>query len=386
MFESELAQLEQSHLLRKPVVIDYREGTRVTINGKSVLLMCSNDYLGISGHPSLREAANAAMVRHGFGSGAARLVSGTSPIHEELESRIARFKGTEAAMLFNSGYAANAGIIPAIAGERDVVLSDSLNHASIVDGCRLSRARVSVFRHRDMNHLEELLHQTRSAGRRLIVTDGVFSMDGDIAPLKDMAALAERYDALLMVDDAHATGVLGKCGRGTAEHFGIEGRVPVQMGTLGKALGSFGAYVAGSRSLIEYLANRARSYVYSTALPPAICAASIAAIGIVENEPALRQKLQMNRKRIIDEFKNIGVDTGNSESPIVPVMIGRSEQALKIAARLFDCGVYATAIRPPTVPDGTARIRMTVSAGHSEEDIDLTLKALMTCREEGLLS
>ncbi len=385
MFENELTQWEQQHLLRKPIVIDHREGTRATISGKNVLLMCSNDYLGISGHSSLREAACAAMLRHSFGSGAARLVSGTSPLHEELESRIARFKGTEAAILFNSGYAANTGIIPSLAGERDAILSDSLNHASIIDGCRLSRAHVSVFRHKDMNHLEQLLQQTRSAGRRLIVTDGVFSMDGDIAPLDDMAALAERYDAMLMVDDAHATGVLGENGRGTAEHFGIVGRVTIQMGTLGKALGSFGAYAAGNRTLIEYLVNRARSYVYSTALPPSICAASIAAIGIVESDPALRQRLHMNRKRLIDGFKNIRVDTGNSESPIVPIMIGDSEQALKTAARLFDCGVYATAIRPPTVSPGTARIRMTITAGHTDEDIDFVLKALLTCKEEGLL-
>ncbi len=385
MFENELTQWEQQHLLRKPVVIDYREGTRAIISGKNVLLMCSNDYLALSGHPSLREAACAAMLQHGFGSGAARLVSGTSPLHEELESRIARFKGTEAAILFNSGYAANTGIIPALAGERDAILSDSLNHASIIDGCRLSRAHVSVFRHKDMNHLERLLQQTRFAGRRLIITDGVFSMDGDIAPLDDMAALAERYDAMLMVDDAHATGILGENGRGTAEYFGIVGRVPIQMGTLSKALGSFGAYAAGSRTLIEYLLNRARSYVYSTALPPSICAASIAAIGIVESDPALRQRLQMNRKRLIDGFKKIGVDTANSESPIVPIMIGDSEKALKAAARLFDCGVYATAIRPPTVSPGTARIRMTVTAGHTNEDIDFVLKALITCKEEGLL-
>jgi glycine C-acetyltransferase/8-amino-7-oxononanoate synthase len=210
-------------------------------------------------------------------------------------------------------------------------------------------------------------------------------MDGDIAPLDDMAALAEQYDAMLMVDDAHATGILGENGRGTAEHFGIDGRVTVQMGTLGKAFGSFGAYAAGSRSLIAYLVNRARSYIYSTALPPSICAASIAAIGIVEHEPALRHKLHMNRKCLVDKLKKIGIDTGNSESPIMPIMIGTSEQALKTASGLFECGVYATAIRPPTVPSGTARIRMTITAGHADEDIDFVIKALMTCRKEGLL-
>ncbi len=385
MFEKELSQLEQQHLFRDPAVIDHHEGTRVTIGGKELLLMCSNDYLGIARHPALQAAARDAMLRHGFGSGAARLVSGTSSLHKELESRIARFKGTEAAILFNSGYAANTGIIPALAGEGDAVLSDRLNHASIVDGCRLSRAHVGVFRHKDMNHLEQLLQQTSSAGRRLIVTDGVFSMDGDIAPLDDMAALAERYDALLMVDDAHATGVLGQNGRGTAEHFGIEGRVPVQMGTFGKAFGSFGAYAAGSRSLIAYFVNRARSYLYSTALPPAVCAASIAAINIVEREPALRVKLRTNRKRLVDGIQTIGIDAGNSESAIIPAMIGDSELALKAASRLFECGVFATAIRPPTVPSGTARIRMTITAGHTDKDIDCVLEALKTCREEGFL-
>ena len=230
MFEQELSTLIQNHLLRRPVVVVPGDGPRVTINGRSLLLMCSNDYLGLSNHPSLLEAAHRAMDLYGFGSGASRLVSGTSPLHQELEERIACFKGTEAAILFNSGYAANTGIIPALAGERDVILSDSLNHASIIDGCRLSRAAVHIYRHKDRDHLEELLRNNSAARRRLIITDSVFSMDGDIAPLPDLVTLAEEYGALLMVDDAHATGVLGKRGRGSAEHFGLEGRIHIQMG------------------------------------------------------------------------------------------------------------------------------------------------------------
>jgi len=244
MFEQELSQLEKQHLLRRFMVVESYDGPRITVNGRSLLLMCSNDYLGLSSHPSLREAAAKAMENYGFGSGASRLISGTSVLHEELERRITVFKGTESALLFNSGYAANTGIIPAIAGAGDVILSDSLNHASIIDGCRLSRANVVVYPHKDVDFIEGTLKKNRNAKRTLIVTDGVFSMDGDIAPLPEIVMLAEKYDVILMVDDAHATGVIGKTGRGTAEHFGLSGRVHIQMGTLGKALGSFGAFAA----------------------------------------------------------------------------------------------------------------------------------------------
>jgi glycine C-acetyltransferase len=385
MFEIELAELEQHHLLRKPHVIMSSDGTRVTIEGKSLLLMCSNDYLGLSRHPSLREAACAAARLWGVGSGAARLVSGTSSVHQELEFRLARFKCTEAAILFNSGYAANTGIIPALAGDSDTILSDSLNHASIIDGCRLSRASVNVYRHKDMNHLEELLKQSSASRRKLIITDGIFSMDGDIAPLRDIVSLSEKYDAMLMVDDAHATGVLGKSGRGTAEHFGLEGRVHIQMGTLGKALGSFGAYVAGKKSLIEYLLNRSRSYCYSTSLPAAVCAASIAAIDILENDPGPRERLWNNQKRFIGGLRKIGISPGSSESPIVPIIIGNTEKALTASARLFDHGIYATAIRPPAVMNGFARIRMTIMAIQTETDIDSALDAVAGCKKEGFL-
>ena len=383
MFEQELEQLERKHLLRQPKVMDSYEGPRVTIAGKSYLLMCSNDYLGLAGHPSVMKAASAAMGRYGFGAGASRLVSGTSALHRELEDRIAQFKGTESAILFNSGYAANTGIIPALAGEGDVILSDSLNHASIIDGCRLSRARVSVYRHKDMVHLEDLLRKSRAAARRLIITDGVFSMDGDVAPLPDLVLLSGKYDAMLMVDDAHATGVLGRKGRGTAEHFGLEGRVHIQMGTLGKALGSFGAFAAGNRDIIDILMNRARSLIYSTALPPAVCAASIAALAIVEQEPQRRDALWKNRERLSAGLRSIGISIGGSETPIIPLVIGDSDKALRAGTRLFTDGIYAAAIRPPTVAENTSRIRMTLMATHSDEDIDAVIAALGEMKSEG---
>jgi 8-amino-7-oxononanoate synthase len=356
------------------------------VGGRKVLLMCSNDYLGLASHWALKEAACVAMEQYGFGSGASRLVSGNSAFHEDLEQRLAAFKGTESAIVFNSGYAANAGIIPAVAGETDAVFSDSLNHASIIDGCRLSRASVHVFRHKDVNHLESLLRKSDVARRRLIVTDGVFSMDGDIAPLPDLVSLAEKYEAMVMVDDAHAAGVLGKNGRGTAEHFGLQGRVHIQMGTLGKAFGSFGAYAAGDRSLIEYLVNTSRSFLFSTALPPAVCAASIAAISIVESQPGLMMKLWKNRSRLVDGLKTLGISTGRSETPIIPVIIGDNDKAFKAAARILEEGLFAPAIRPPTVPAGTARIRTTVTAAHSDNDIDRALEIFGTMKEEGFFS
>jgi 8-amino-7-oxononanoate synthase len=376
MFEHELSQLEKQHLLRKPTVVESYQGSIITIDNRSLLLLCSNDYLGLTQHPALKEAAVSAMERFGFGSGASRLVSGTSVIHQELEHKLSQFKKSEATILFNSGYAANTGVIPALVREGDMIFSDCLNHASIIDGCRLSRASIRVYRHKDMDHLETLLKNNSKVRRNLIISDGVFSMDGDIAPLPDLVALAEKYNALLMVDDAHATGVLGKGGRGTVEHFGMEGRVPIQMGTLGKALGSCGAYVSGHKDLIDMLINHSRSYIYSTALPPAVCAASIAAIEIVETDSARRERLWHNRERFAAGLKSLKIDIGNSETPIFPLMIGDTEQAIKVGASLFESGIFATAIRPPTVQEGKSRIRMTVMASFSDHDIDLALAAV----------
>ena len=386
MFELDLAQREQQHLLRNLVRLDSAQGPRVTVDGKLVVLLCSNNYLGIAEHPALKHAACDALERYGSGSGASRLVSGNTELHEELERRIAAFKGSESAILFNSGYAANTGVIPAVAGEGDLVLSDRLNHASIIDGCRLSRARTEVFRHRDMDHLETLLRSNTTAPRKLIVTDGVFSMDGDIAPLPDLVTLAERYHAILMVDDAHATGVLGKQGRGTAEHFGLEGRVHIQMGTLGKALGSFGAYVTGARDVVRYLLNTCRSYMFSTSLPAAVCAASIAALDVVVSEPWRREKLWYNRNRLAHGLASLGVSIAPSATPILPLLAGSSDQALQASQEAFTQGIFVTAIRPPTVPDGSARLRATVMATHSEEDIDQAVRIFGKLKEKGYFS
>ncbi|HEY6012290.1 MAG TPA: 8-amino-7-oxononanoate synthase [Nitrospirota bacterium] len=384
-FGTELSELARLHLLRHMMVVEPSQGSRIRVNNRELLLLCSNDYLGLAAHPDLRKAASDAMERYGFGAGASRLVSGTGFLHEELERRLAGFKKTEAALLFNSGYAANTGIIPAVVRDGDVVLSDSLNHASIIDGCRLSKARVLVYRHKDLDHAEQLLGRSHAAHRRLIVTDGVFSMDGDIAPLPELASLAERYDALLMVDDAHGTGVFGDHGGGVVEHFGLSDRVHIQMGTLGKALGSFGAYVAGARDLIDLLVNRSRSFIFSTALPPAICAASMAALDIVESNTELRTTLWKNRERFAAGLQSLGIDTGVSESPIVPIIIGDSARTLKASEKLLEYGVYATGIRPPTVAENTARIRTTVTAAHSDQDIDAALDVFKNLKQEGYL-
>jgi len=385
MFDQELHKRDQQHLLRRLVRISSRQGPRVLISGKEVILLCSNDYLGLAAHPALAQASRRALDSYGAGSGASRLVSGNMDLHEELEHRVAEFKGTEAAILFNSGYAANTGVIPAIAGEQDIILSDELNHASIIDGCRLSRAKILVYRHRDPDHLESLLRDSASCRRKIIITDGVFSMDGDIAPLPDLVLLTERYGALLMVDDAHGTGVLGKRGRGTVEHFGLEGRVPVQMGTLGKALGSFGAYVAGDHSLITYLLNTSRSYIFSTSLPPAVCAASIAALDLVDREPWRRDRLWQNRGRFAGGLAARGIGTGASATPIIPIVAGSADNALKAASDLLTAGVFTVAIRPPSVPEGSSRIRATVMATHSIEDIDRAIAAFHELKNRGNL-
>ena len=383
MFENELSHLKQDNLLRTLVRISSGQGPRVTVNGNEVILLCSNNYLGIAEHHSLRLAAMTAMERYGFGSGASRLVSGNMDLHEELERRIAAFKGTASAILFNSGHAANTGVIPAICGEGDIILSDSLNHASIIDGCRLSRARTLVYRHCDSAHLESLLKGQALARRKLIVTDGVFSMDGDIAPLADLAVLAERYNAILMVDDAHGTGVLGEGGRGTAAHFGLANRVHIQMGTFGKALGSFGAYVAGENDIIRHLQNAARSFVFSTALPPAVCAASIAALDVLEREPWRRKQLGENRERLVHGLAGLGISTGNSRTPIIPVIATDTPSSLKASQGLLERGIFAPAIRPPSVPEGSSRIRATVMATHSCADIDSAIEAFGMLKDKG---
>ncbi|MEW6247462.1 MAG: 8-amino-7-oxononanoate synthase [Nitrospirota bacterium] len=374
-FIERLRQLERQHLLRRPKPLQSATGPVVSIDGREVILLASNDYLGLATHPQLIQSAVQATEKFGVGAGASRLVSGTLPPHIELESALARFKGTEAALVFGSGYLANLGMIPALIGSGGLILADRLCHASLIDGCRLSGADFRVFRHRDMEHLESLLRR-RPAGRRtLIVTDGLFSMDGDLAPLLDLATLAEQYGAQILIDDAHATGVMGERGRGSLEHFSVESRIPFHMGTLGKALGGIGAYVVGPAPFIDYLINTARSFIFTTAPPPASAAASTAALTILETEPERRARLWANRRHFSSGLRSLGFDTADSLSPIIPVLIGEAERALAMAQKLLEYGVYAPAIRPPTVPKGTSRIRTTVTSEHTSEQLDAALEA-----------
>ncbi|MEK7841116.1 MAG: 8-amino-7-oxononanoate synthase, partial [Deltaproteobacteria bacterium] len=369
--EQELSQLKDAGLYRCLSLIQSPQGPKVKINGTEVILLCSNNYLGLANHPKIKQAAIKAIEKYGFGSGASRLVSGNMELHAELEQRLARFKGAEAALVFNSGYHANIGIISALIGRGDVIFSDKLNHASIIDGGILSRAKFIRYPHKDINALESLLKKHSSFNTHhstLIVTDGVFSMDGDIAPLKELLELAGKYNCILMVDDAHATGVLGANGKGTLEHFGIENPNIIQMGTLGKALGCFGAYVAGSKKLVDYLINRARSFIYTTSLPPSVCAAGIAALDIIENEPQLRVDLRNRVLYFRTELKQAGLDTLNSETQIIPILVGEAEKAARISRDLLDKGIFLQAIRPPTVPKGTSRLRVTLMANHSYDD------------------
>ena len=375
MFEKELEELNQKSLLRTLRRINSAQGPRVKIDGREIILLSSNNYLGLANHPRVKEAAIRVIEKYGFGSGASRLISGNMTLHEELEERIADFKGTEAAILFNSGYTANIGIIPALVGKGDFIYSDELNHVSIIDGSRLSSAEIRIYPHKDMTVLEELLKKDKNNGRKLIVTDTVFSMDGDIAPLKDIYTLSQRYSAFLMVDEAHATGVLGSKGRGAVEHFALKGENIIQMGTLGKALGTFGAYIAGSKDLIVYLRNKARSFIYTTSLPPAVAAAAIEAINIIAEDNSLIKGLWDNRKVFIDGLHSLGFDTLSSETPIIPVLAGNIHKALEMAETLYEECIYAPAIRPPTVPEGSSRIRTTVMANHTKEDIEAALSA-----------
>ncbi|MBI3755047.1 MAG: 8-amino-7-oxononanoate synthase [Deltaproteobacteria bacterium] len=377
--DEDLTGLKKSGLCRQLPFIDSPQEPRVKINGKETILLCSNNYLGLANHPKVKEAAISAIEKYGFGSGASRLVSGNMEPHMELEERLARFKGSEAALVFNSGYHANIGIISALVGRGDVVFSDKLNHGSIVDGCILSRAEVKRYPHKDMSVLEGLLKKHTShltPHTSLIITDGVFSMDGDIAPLKELSELSEKYGCMLMVDDAHATGVLGANGKGTLEHLGVENPEIIQMGTLGKALGCFGAYIAGSRKLIDYLINKSRSFIYTTSLPPAVCAASIAAIDIVENEPQIRQDLWDRVRFFREGFRDAGLNTMQSETQIIPILIGEADKAIKISKDLLDKGVFVQAIRPPTVPEGTSRLRVTLMANHSWDDLKYAIETI----------
>lgn len=384
--KAELASLERDALRRRLRVIDSAQEPRVIVGGKPMLMLSSNNYLGLAAHPALRAAAAAAIARYGVGAGASRLVAGTLAPVAELEREIASLKGAEAALVFGSGYLANLGTITALAGERDVIFSDELNHASLIDGCRLARATVRIFRHRDPGHLASLLVDSSGARRRLIVTDSVFSMDGDFAPLAEMVELARKYRATMVIDEAHGVGVVGPHGAGLAAHLGLGREIDVHIGTLSKALGSYGAYVAGSRTLIDYLLNRARSFIFSTGLAPALAAAATAAIRMMRATPEIIARLWDNAAHLRACLQGAGFSLGATASPILPVMIGDSDSSLKMAAALYARGVYVAAIRPPTVPRGTARLRVTPTAAHSRADIEEAAAAFVGAgRELGLI-
>jgi glycine C-acetyltransferase/8-amino-7-oxononanoate synthase len=366
--EARLDDLRDRGLYRKLRLISGPQGPRVLLDGKPVLLLCSNNYLGLADHPRVRQAAADAAMRWGAGAGASRLVSGNMTIHRRLEDRIAEFKGSESCLLFGSGYLANAGIVSALAREGDVVFSDALNHASIVDGCRLARARTFVYDHCDVDHLEWGLREAGGRGA-LIVTDGVFSMDGDVAPLAQIAELARRYDARVMVDDAHGLGALGPGGRGSVAAAGLEDDVDIVVGTLGKSLGSYGAYACTSRTMAKYLVNTARSLIFSTALPPPAVAAAGAALELLVEEPRRVERLQRNAKIIRDALAGHGMATGDSSTQVLPLVVGDAGDAVRVCERALEKGIFAQAIRPPTVPEGSSRLRLAVMASHTRAEL-----------------
>ena len=370
----EVAGIEAAGLLRRVRSLESASEPEVILNGRRVLCLASNNYLGLAAHPEVVEAAAEAAGRYGAGAGSARLITGGNVLHDELETRLAAFKGTEAALLFSSGYLANLGTVSALVKPGDAVFSDALNHASIIDGCRLSRAEVHVYRHADAGDLGDLLSAWRQrAGtdrRALVVTDSVFSMDGDIAPLPEIVAVCERYGAILMVDEAHATGVVGPGGRGAVADFGLDGRVGIVMGTLSKALGAAGGFIAGSADLCAYLRNRARSFIFDTALPPPTVAAAHAALTIVEREPERPVRARRLAVRLATGLRAAGYAVPDPAAAVLPVIIGAPDAAMALSARLLDAGVLVTAIRPPTVPPGTARLRATVMASHTDVEID----------------
>ncbi|HYQ95817.1 MAG TPA: glycine C-acetyltransferase [Candidatus Eisenbacteria bacterium] len=382
-----LIQLKRDGLYRNLRRLTGEQLPRSRFDGREVINLSSNNYLGLTTHPKLREAAIQAVRALGVGSGSVRTIAGTMELHMELERRIAAFKKTEASVVFQSGFAANAGTVSSLLGKGDLIVSDELNHASIIDGARLSRAEIRVFPHRDVAALERLLEETRDVKRRLVITDGVFSMDGDIAPLPPIAALARAHGAIMMIDDAHSSGVLGRAGRGTVDHFDLHGQVDVQVGTLSKAIGVLGGYVCGSKSLIEYLYHRARPFLFSTSHPPAVAAACLKAFDVLEEEPERIERLWANTRRFKEGLKRLKFDTGSSETPITPILVGEADLAMRFSDRLFERGVFAQGIGFPTVAKGRARLRTIVTATHSDEDLDRALSILGDVgRELGVLS
>jgi glycine C-acetyltransferase len=389
----QLNELKNKGTYFKLRVLEDEQEPVCTFDGKKVINLASNNYLGLATHPKLREAALEATRKYGVGSGAVRTIAGTMKIHMELEEKIARFKNVEACVVFQSGFAANAGTVSAILGKEDFIISDELNHASIIDGARLSRAKILVFRHKDIAHAEEQLASVKDQpGRKLLITDGVFSMDGDIGPLPALCDLAEKYGAIMMVDDAHASGVLGRNGRGTIDHFNVHGRVDVQVGTLSKAIGALGGYVCGSRDLIEFLYHRARPFLFSTSHPPSVAATCIAAFEVLEQEPERIDKLWENTRFFKKELGRLGFNIGGvttpaSETPITPIIVGEGRLAMEFSRELFKEGVLGTGIAFPTVPEGKARIRTIMTATHTREQLERALEALQRVgKMKGIIS
>ncbi len=374
--QRELDTLRSDGLYRWLRQIEGAQGPRMRVDGREAIVLAGSDYLGLASHPRLKEAARQAIDRYGCSASAARLISGNHDLYPQLEGRLARFKQTDAALVFSTGYLANLGVISALMDSQDVVFSDELNHASIVDGCRLSRAEVRVFPHNDVAVLERLLKGETFARRKLIVVDGLYSMDGDLAPLDEIVGLAERYGCMTMVDDSHGTGVLGKAGRGTAEARGVLGRIDIETGSLAKALGGFGAYVVGSRTLIEYLINRARSFIFTCAMPPAVLATVLEALAVIEEEPERRQRLSENSRYLRGGLREVGFEVGRSETHIIPLIVGEGQRTMRFCHELLDRGVFAQGIRHPSVPRGTERIRLTLTSSHSKADLDAALTAL----------
>ncbi len=370
---TELESLKQQGLYRKLRVLEGKPEAHTTFDHKSVVNLSSNNYLGLTTHPKLVKAALDAVEKYGVGSGAVRTISGTMAMHMELEQRLAKFKHVESVVVFQSGFAANAGTVAAVLTKDDVIISDELNHASIIDGCRLSKATIKVFPHKDVDAARKIMKELPASQKKILITDGVFSMDGDLGRVAELSALAEEYGAIMMVDDAHASGVFGKNGSGTVDHFKCHGRVDIQVGTLSKAIGVLGGYVAGSRNLIEFLYHRARPFLFSTSHPPAVTAACLAALDILETEPQWIEKLWDNTRFFKAGLGALGFNTGMSESPITPVIVGEAATAAKMSDTLFERGVFAQSIGFPTVARDKARLRTIVAATHSKEDLQYAL-------------
>jgi glycine C-acetyltransferase len=382
----ELETLKQQGLYRRLRILDGEQKARTSIDHRSVVNLSSNNYLGLTTHPKLRERALKALEELGVGSGSVRTIAGTMAIHMELERKLAEFKHTEATVVFQSGFTANAGTVSSILTKEDVIISDELNHASIIDGARLSRATIKVFPHKDAAAARRIVAELPATQRKLLITDGVFSMDGDIGALPDLCDIADEFGCIMMVDDAHASGVFGKNGRGTVDHFGLHGRVDIQVGTLSKAIGALGGYVAGSKALIEFLYHRARPFLFSTSHPPAVAAACLAAVEVLETEPQWIERLWDNARFFKSGLQALGFDTGLSESPITPVIAGDGGLAMKLSDRLFEEGVFAQGLAFPTVPRGKARVRTIVTATHTREELEFALDCFKRVgRELGII-